>query len=229
MFYFIIVSLFNLITINIPYKYYLLENNADKHLLCSCLNFYTAILLMYFHAKPLSYYVESNKTYYQIISDYEMNEYYICIIMISYQIYNIIYSYICPKYYSIASILHHVSVILIAIPPLLGYGHYCISGFMFYIEFSTIFMTNKEVFYLYKKRDEYSTLYKINDICFNICFIIFRFILWSILYINIISSVYYIPVHFAIKYNVYSVLTILTFMQYYWVIKIINKLKIKYY
>lgn len=220
MYYAISLFLCNLLLIATPYNYFYLEDKKDKLSLISCINFYICMFLMFLNAEGL-YYITFQKKYELITYDDRSNLNLSQLIFI-YQIFNSIYD-ICKKNY--LQLIHHFSIILSNFVVFNGYMLSFASFYYYYTEISTIFLTNKEVFKIYRIRNE--TIKKVNQNMFVMTFIFFR----NIIYIN-----FYLQLCFVLfnKNNIeidpiyfYSVLishNTLSFLQYFWGYKIIKKI-----
>ena len=169
---------------------------------------------MFFNAEDL-YYIIFQKKYEFITYDDDSNLNLSQIIFI-YQIFNSIYD-ICRKNY--LQLIHHFSIILSNLVAFNACFYY------YYTEISTIFLVNKEVFKIYRIRNE--IVKKVNQGMFVTTFIFFR----NIIYFKFYFHLYYVlfnknnvemePIYF---YSILISHNILSFLQYYWGYKIIKKI-----
>lgn len=217
--YYPILLLFSNLIINYIPNYYYGTNIEKKILLLSCLNFYISFLFMFINSDNL-YYLLFDKEYNFIIS-YRKEDSNIAWIMLSYQLINIYYDILNKNY---NGIIHHLSVIITAIIVLNGYLTAFINYFYFYMEISTIFLTNKDIFKIYDIR--YTILDKINNTMFYISFFVFRNILYLFFYYKTLCVVYLqsTKIEYTLLYSIIITLNIITFLQYYWGYKIFRKI-----
>ena len=199
------------------------------------LYFLVIFVYMYSFSKPLLFYFQNfYKIYdndvifsYNIIYQINKNEQIIAYIFGVYQFINLfIFSLIIPKYKTTANFIHHICAIISSIISYIGYLNYYASYYAIYIEISTLFLTFNEIIKVCNF--DVPKLKKLNTIFFIISFIFFRIIMWTIntfFLLNITINLFHhnINKNKLIIYSINSTNIILLAMQYYWMVKIIQK------
>lgn len=161
---------------------------------------------------------------------YGYNEYiedYVITPMIHYQFWNLTICLIKKELMSIEMISHHFIVLSISI--LCTYPHSYLQYYVpyfFIVEISNIFLTFIDIFKTYPilfQKFYYTNI--IMTICFIVTFFIFRIVLWTYYNIKMMSDIMTVDEYKSILAILFtlSINIIMTFLQYYWQIKIFKK------
>jgi hypothetical protein len=147
--------------------------------------------------------------------------------MIHYQFWNLSICLVKDEFMTIEMIFHHFAALLISLLCIYpdSYLQYYVPYF-YMVETSTIFLTFMDIF------KNYPVFYYIDiivQLCFVITFFVFRILFWTYYNIKMISDVMTIEEYKSTSVILLTVPAnlILTFLQYYWQIKIFKKIKKK--